>query len=74
MEDADKSDCKTNPYEGVDRYFRPMASSVRFRFNHSSWRGFDSDLSLMAAAWCLLQSSERLLTVVFKEVSDGVML
>jgi len=29
-------DWKTNSYEGIDRYFRPMASSLRFGLNHSS--------------------------------------
>ena len=71
MEDAKERDCKANSYESIDRYFRPMASSLRFRLIHSSWRGFDSDLSLSPAK---RQSPEFLLRLTFKEVSDGVML
>jgi len=72
MEDAKEHDCTAKSYESIDRYFRPMASSLRLRLNQSSRRGFGSDLFLMAAKWFLPQLSEfhsRL-----KEVSDGVTL
>ena len=74
MEDAKERDCTANSYQSIDQYFRPMASSLRLELNHSSRRGFGLDLSLMPAKRRLLQVSELLLGLTFKEVSDGVTL
>jgi hypothetical protein len=37
MEDANERDREANPYEGIDRYFRPMVSSPLFGLNRSSY-------------------------------------
>jgi hypothetical protein len=74
MEDANERDCTANSYESIDQYFRPMASSLRLELNHSSRRGLGLDLCLMPATLRLLQVSELLLRLTFKEVSDGVTL
>jgi hypothetical protein len=72
MEDAKEHDCTAKSYESIDRYFHPMASSLRLRLNDSSRRGFGSDLFLMPAKWFLPQVPELHLRLRFKEVSDGV--
>jgi hypothetical protein len=72
MEGAKEHDCRTNSYESIDRYFRPMASSLRLRLNRSNRGGFGSDLFLMPAKWFLPQVPELRLRLRFKEVSDGV--
>jgi hypothetical protein len=74
MEDAKEHDRTAKSFESIDRYFRPMAISLRVRLNDSSRCSFVSDLFLMAAKWFLPQVPELHLRLRFKEVSDGVTL
>lgn len=63
-------DCKVNSYESIERYFRPIASSLRFKLNWDSRRGIDSNPLVGLRHHVLFKVAGRSSKLTFKGVID----